>query len=58
MLTSMVALHNAALAAHAHLAEGTEGKAHPGINAPLNGAIVLGVLLVLLFITTRLNKDR
>lgn len=58
MLTSMVALNNAALAAHTYLAEGTEGKEHPGINAPLNGAIVLGILLVLLFITTRLNKDR
>jgi hypothetical protein len=58
MLTSMVAIHNAVLAAHTYLAEGTEGKEHPGINAPLNGGIVLAALLVLLFITTRLNKDR
>jgi len=58
MLTSMSAITTATHAANVFLAEGTEDKPHPGINAPLNGAIVLGVLLVLLFITTRLNKDR
>jgi hypothetical protein len=58
MLTSMVDIYSATQAAHAVLAEGTAGKEHPGINPPLNGAIVLGVLLVLLFVTTRLNKDR
>ncbi|MFD0631622.1 hypothetical protein [Catenulispora yoronensis] len=54
----MVSYHSAVHAANALLAEGTDGKEHPGINPPLNGAIVLGVLLVLLFITTRLNRDR
>jgi len=57
MLTSMSAITTATHAANVLLAEG-EGKEHSGINAPLNGAIVLGILLVLLFITTRLNKDR
>ena len=57
MLTSMVDIYSATHAAHAVLAEGA-GKEHSGINPPLNGAIVLGVLLVLLFVTTRLNKDR
>ena len=58
MLTSMSAISTATHAANAILAEGASGKEHPGINPPLNGAIVLGILLVLLFITTRLNKDR
>jgi hypothetical protein len=59
MLTSMSALSNAAQAAHALLAEGTTPeKTHNGINPPLNGAIVLGVLLILLFVITRLNRDR
>ena len=57
MLTSMSAITTATHAANVLLAEG-EGKEHSGINAPLNGAIVLGILLGLLFITTRLNKDR
>ncbi|WP_344658930.1 hypothetical protein [Catenulispora subtropica] len=54
----MVVITSAAHAANALLAEGAGGKEHSGINPPLNGAIVLGILLVLLFITTRLNKDR
>jgi hypothetical protein len=58
MLTSMSVLHSASAAAHSVLAEGTTGPEHPGINPPLNGAIVLGVLLLLLFITTRLNRDK
>jgi hypothetical protein len=58
MLTSMSVLHSAVFAAHSVLAEGTTEKQHPGINPPLNGAIVLGVLLVLLFVTTRLNRDK
>lgn len=57
MLTLMVDFYSATHAANAVLAEGSGGE-HPGINPPLNGAIVLGVLLVLLFVTTRLNKDR
>lgn len=59
MLTSMSAFATATQAAHVLLAEGTTPeKTHHGINPPLNGAIVLGVLLILLFVTTRLNKDR
>ena len=59
MLTSMSALTSATQAAHALLAEGTTPeKTHNGINPPLNGAIVFVVLLILLFVTTRLNKDR
>jgi len=58
MLTSMSAFSTATHAANTILAEGASGKEHSGINPPLNGAIVLGILLVLLFITTRLNKDR
>ncbi|MEZ0107761.1 hypothetical protein ABH920_001753 [Catenulispora sp. EB89] len=60
MLTSMSAFSTATQAAHALLAEGTTAPepTHNGINPPLNGAIVLGVLLILLFVTTRLNKDR
>jgi hypothetical protein len=58
MLATMVDIHSAAHAANTLLAEGAGGKEHSGINPPLNGAIVLGVLLVLLFVTTRLNKDR
>ncbi|WP_370382410.1 hypothetical protein [Catenulispora sp. GAS73] len=56
----MSALSTATQAAHALLAEGTTAPepTHHGINPPLNGAIVLGVLLILLFVTTRLNKDR
>ncbi|NUR58583.1 MAG: hypothetical protein HOV87_07820 [Catenulispora sp.] len=54
----MVDFSSAAHAANTLLAEGAGGKEHSGINPPLNGAIVLGVLLVLLFVTTRLNKDR
>ncbi|NUR58113.1 MAG: hypothetical protein HOV87_05365 [Catenulispora sp.] len=54
----MVDIYSATHAAHAVLAEGAAVKEHSGINPPLNGAIVLGVLLVLLFVTTRLNKDR
>lgn len=57
MLTSMSALTSATQAAHTLLAEGTE-PTHHGINPPLNGAIVFVVLLILLFVTTRLNKDR
>ena len=59
MLTSMSALTSATQAAHVLLAEGTTPeKTHNGINPPLNGAIVFVVLLILLFVTTRLNKDR
>jgi hypothetical protein len=59
MLTSMPALSTAAQAVNAILAEGTTPeKTHSGINPPLNGAIVLGVLLILLFVVTRLNRDR
>ncbi|MEY9933353.1 hypothetical protein ABH926_008006 [Catenulispora sp. GP43] len=60
MLTSMSAISSATQAAHALLAEGaaTPEKTHNGINPPLNGAIVLVVLLILLFVTTRLNRDR
>ena len=58
MLTSMSALHSAVFAAHSVLAEGTPEKTHHGINPPLNGAIALGILLVLLFVTTRLNRDK
>lgn len=60
MLTSMSALSTVTQAAHVFLAEGgaTPEKTHDGINPPLNGAIVLAILLVLLFVTTRLNKDR
>lgn len=58
MLTSMSALSTATQAAHTFLAEGGPEKTHDGINPPLNGAIVLIVLLILLFVTTRLNKDR
>jgi hypothetical protein len=59
MLTSMSAYSSATQVAHALLAEGTTPeKTHNGINPPLNGAIVLVVLLILLFVTTRLNKDR
>ncbi|WP_190276859.1 hypothetical protein [Catenulispora acidiphila] len=55
----MSALATATQAAHVFLAEGTTPeKTHDGINPPLNGAIVLVVLLILLFVTTRLNKDR
>lgn len=58
MLTSM-SISSATQAAHALLAEGTTPeKTHNGINPPLNGAIVLVVLLILLFVTTRLNRDR
>ena len=57
MLTSM-SLNPAALATHSFLADATTGPEHPGINPPLNGAIVLGVLLLLLFVTTRLNRDK
>ena len=57
MLTSMSVLHTASSAANTLLAEGT-GPEHPGINPPLNGAIVLVVLLILLFVTTRLNRDK
>ncbi len=59
MLTTMSAISTATQAAHVLLAEGTTPeKTHNGINPPLNGAIVLIVLLILLFVTTRLNKDR
>jgi hypothetical protein len=59
MLTSMSALSAAAQAAHTLLAQGTTPeKSHSGINPPLNGAIVLGILLILLFVVTRLNRDR
>jgi hypothetical protein len=59
MLTSMSVFHSASAAAHSVLtAEGTTGPAHPGINPPLNAAIVLGILLLLLFVTTRLNRDK
>ncbi len=59
MLTSMSATSTVTQAVHALLAEGsTPEPTHNGINPPLNGAIVLGVLLILLFVTTRLNKDR
>jgi hypothetical protein len=34
------------------------GPKHPGINPPLNGVVAFVFLLVLLFITTRLNRDR
>ena len=57
MLTSM-SLNTAALATHPLLADATTGPEHPGINPPLNGAIVLAVLLLLLFVTTRLNRDK
>jgi hypothetical protein len=59
MLTSMSVITTAAQAANTLLAQGTTPeKTHDGINPPLNGAIVLGILLILLFITTRLNRDR
>ena len=61
MLTTMSssALNHAFFAAHSILADApAAGPEHPGINPPLNGAIVLGVLLLLLFVTTRLNRDK
>jgi hypothetical protein len=59
MLATMSALNLAAVAAHPVLAEvTTTGPEHPGINPPMNGAIALGVLLLLLFVTTRLNRDK
>lgn len=58
MLATMSAFHSAASAVNAVIAEGTTGPEHPGIRPPLNGAIVLGVLLILLFVTTRLNRDK
>ena len=58
MLATMSALNLAAVAAHPVLAEATTGPEHPGINPPLNGAIALAVLLLLLFVTTRLNRDK
>jgi hypothetical protein len=58
MLTSMSVMNSASVVAHSVLADGTTGPEHPGINPPLNGAIVLGVLLLLLFVTTRLNRDK
>jgi hypothetical protein len=35
-----------------------DGPKHSGINPPLNGVIVFVILMILLFITTRLNRDR
>jgi hypothetical protein len=59
MLASMSVLNHAAFATHSILADtAPAGPEHPGINPPLNGAIVLGVLLLLLFVTTRLNRDK
>lgn len=57
MLASMSAITSATQVAHVFLADETTPE-HHGINPPLNGAIVLVVLLILLFVTTRLNKDR
>lgn len=34
------------------------GPKHDGINPPLNGIVAFLALLTLLFITTRLNRDR
>jgi hypothetical protein len=41
-----------------HLAAAADGPKHPGIVPPLNGAIVFIVLMVLLYATTRLNRDK
>jgi hypothetical protein len=38
--------------------EGGEGGGHENINPILNGVVAFAILLVLLFITTRLNRDR
>lgn len=56
MLATMSAL--LALSTHPILAVVPVGPEHPGINPPLNGAIALGALLLLLFVTTRLNRDK
>ncbi|HWG25594.1 hypothetical protein [Actinospica sp.] len=40
------------------LAEGTTPNRYAGINPALNSAIVMGIFLVLLFLVTRLNRDK
>ncbi|HTJ66541.1 MAG TPA: hypothetical protein VL551_03330 [Actinospica sp.] len=40
------------------LAEGTTPNRYSGINPTLNAAVVMGLFLVLLFLVTRLNKDK
>jgi hypothetical protein len=47
---------------NAHLlsvvAEGTTPNRYSGINPTLNAAVVMGLFLVLLFLVTRLNRDK
>ena len=40
------------------LAEGTTPNRYAGINPTLNAAVVMGLFVVLLFLVTRLNKDK
>jgi hypothetical protein len=40
------------------LAEGNAPNRYSSINPTLNAAVVMGLFLVLLFLVTRLNKDK
>ena len=40
------------------LADGATPNRYAGINPALNAACVMGAFLVLLFLVTRMNKDR
>ncbi|GAA4848475.1 hypothetical protein ACGFX4_17880 [Kitasatospora sp. NPDC048365] len=47
-----------ALTALNKIAEGSEGGNHDSLNPYLTGGAALFILLLLLFITTRFNRDR
>jgi hypothetical protein len=47
-----------ALALVSVLAEGTQNAEREGINPILNGVAAFAILMLLLFITTRFNRDR
>jgi hypothetical protein len=51
---------SAAMNAHqlAVLADSSTPNRYAGINPTLNAAIVMGIFLVLLFLVTRLNRDK
>jgi hypothetical protein len=40
------------------LADSTTPNRYSGINPTLNAAVVMGIFLVLLFLVTRLNRDK
>ncbi|MGA5822113.1 hypothetical protein ACPC54_30140 [Kitasatospora sp. NPDC094028] len=51
-------MNTAALPVLNLLAEGGEGGNHDSLNPALTGGAALFILLLLLFIVTRFNKDR